>query len=264
MDGVGDSLCALEHRLAATLKHFYARFRQLTCKRAGLKRRVKRLYGTVSRSTLHGAGGWTLSQALLSRIGSFEFSLLRRVVQVPKNSGEGFASYMLRSAAIIRGWIRRSGQIYLATVIFGAVHGWAGHLARFLGENPISRVLKYRNLEWWRETQLVPGKTDHLNRLNWRHSRPGQFARWEACLEKFDRRWITLAGDRDAWHSLKLRFVSSESFRLGCKNGSPDLANSGISRAAKRGCRNGKRGPCAATSAPGQASLTFPLLGHPL
>ena len=149
-------------------------------------------------------------------------------------------------------------------MIFGAVHGWAGHLARLPGENPISRVLKYCNLEWWQETQLVLGKTDHLNRLNWRHSRPGQFARWEACLERFDRRWITLAGDRDAWHSLKLRFVSSESLRLGCKNGSPDLANFGTSRAAKRGCRNWKRGPCTAIPAPGQASLTLPLLGPPL
>ena len=67
VDGVGDSLCTLEHRLAATLKHFYARFPQLTCKRASLKRRIKRLYGTVFRSTLHGAGDWILSHALLAR-----------------------------------------------------------------------------------------------------------------------------------------------------------------------------------------------------
>ena len=44
----------------------------------------------------------------------------------------------------------------------------------------------------WRETQLVLGKTDHLNCLNWRHSRSGQFARWEACLEKLDKRWFRL------------------------------------------------------------------------
>ena len=263
VDGVGDSLCALEHRLATTLKHFYARFPQLTCKRASLKRRVKRLYGTVFRSTLHGAGGWTLSQALFARIESFELSFLRRVVQVPKNPGESFASYMLRSAAIIRGWIRRTGQTTLFAMVFGAVHGWAGHLARFPGENPISRVLKYRNLEWWRETQLVLGKTDHLNRLNWRHCRPGQLARWEACLERFDRRWITLAGDRDTWHSLKSRFVSSESVRLGCKNGSPNSANRGTFCAAERGGVNGKRGRSTAVPAPAQACLSLPVLRSP-
>ena len=181
-------------------------------------------------------------------------------MQVPKNPGESFASYTPRPAAIIRVWIRLSGQTTLATMVFGAVHGWAGHLARLPGESPISRVLKYRNLEWWRETQLVLGKTDHLNRLNWRHCRPGQFARWEACLEKFDRRWINLAGNGDAWHSLKSRFVSSESLRLGCKNGSPDLANLGTQGAAKRSCRNGKRGQCKATPAPAQACPTLPVL----
>ena len=170
---------------------------------------------------------------------------------------------MLRSAAIIRGWIRRSGQTSLATMILGAVHGWAGHLARLPLDSPISRILKFRNLEWWREAQLVLGKNDHLNRLNWRHSRPGQFARWEACLERFDRRWISLAADREAWHLLKLRFVTSESLRLGCKNGSPGSVDSGISRDAKRRDRTRKRRPSSATQVPGPATLTLPLLAPP-
>ena len=167
---------------------------------------------------------------------------------------------MLRSAATIRGWIRRSGQIILATVVLGAVHGWADHLARLPGGSPIFRILKYSNLKWWRETQLVLGRAGHLNRLKWRHSRPGQFARWEACLERPDRRWISFAADRDAWHSMKSRIVTSEGLRLGCKNCSPGSADSGTVDGAKRGGRTGKRRPSSAANAPGPASLTLPLL----
>ena len=250
VDGVGDSLCALEHRLSATLKHFYARFPQLACKRTSLKRRVKRLYGTVFRSALHGAGGWTLSQALLVRCESFELSLLRRVVQVLATPGESFASYMQRPAISIRGWIRRSGQTISATLVLRAVHGWAGHLARLPADSPISRILKYRNLEWWRETQLVLGKTDRLNRTQWRHSRPGQFARWEACLERRDKRWIFLAADRDSWHLQKIRLVTSESLRLGYKNGPPNSENSEIPCDAKHDRRIRKRRPASAAPAP--------------
>ena len=250
VDGVGDSPCSLEHRLSATLKHFYARFPQFTCKRTGLKRRVKMLYGTVFRSALHGAGGRTLSQALLARGESFELSLLRRVVQVLKTPGEGFASYMQRSATSIRGWIRRSGQTTLATLILRTVRGWAGHLARLPAESLISRILKYRNLEWWRETQLVLGKTDHLNRTQWRHSRPGQFARWETCLARLDKRWLSLAADRNSWHLQKVRFVTSESLRLGCKSGIPDSENSGIPCDAKHDGRIMKRRPASAAPAP--------------
>ena len=192
VDGEGDSLCSLEHRLAATLKHFLARYPQHV-QADGTQSGVKRLYGTVFRSMLHGAGGWTLSQALLAMIESFELSLLRRIVQVPKDPGEGFAPYMLRSATSIRGWIRRPGQTTLATLVLGAVHGWAGHLARLPADSPITRVLRYRNFGWWRETQFVLGRTDHLNRLQWRHSRPGQFAR---CLLGTPRSALDLARDR--------------------------------------------------------------------
>eukprot|EP00972_Heterocapsa_arctica_P096671 14261256-Heterocapsa_arctica.AAC.1 len=78
------SPCALEHRITAAQQHFYARAPELTCRRVSLKRRIQRLYSTVHKSLLHGAGGWTLSKGLLARCESFELSNMRRLLQTPK------------------------------------------------------------------------------------------------------------------------------------------------------------------------------------
>eukprot|EP00972_Heterocapsa_arctica_P057013 8412283-Heterocapsa_arctica.AAC.1 len=43
----GDTSCALEHRITAAQRHFYARAPKLTCRRVSLKRRIQRLYSTV-------------------------------------------------------------------------------------------------------------------------------------------------------------------------------------------------------------------------
>eukprot|EP00972_Heterocapsa_arctica_P001186 170292-Heterocapsa_arctica.AAC.1 len=61
---------------------------------------------------------------------------------------------MKRSSKTIRCWLAATKQTSLAVSILNAVFGWAGHLARMPPDSPLSRVLHFRNLAWWRQTQL--------------------------------------------------------------------------------------------------------------
>ena len=216
----GDSLAAVEHRITAGQQHYWARDTQLTCRAVPKRSRTGRLYSTVGSTILWGAGGWTLSRALLSRLETVELSLLRRVFAVPR-CDEGFVGYMKKSARVVRESLSAWGYPGLAVLVLSRLHGWAGHLARLPKDLPISRVLRWRNLEWWRSVQDTMERADPGNVSKWRHNRPGRFPRWEEPLERFDTNWFHLAQDRDTWRSLRGAFIASELVHLGARNYCP-------------------------------------------
>ena len=216
----GDSVAAVEHRITAGQQHYWARDAQFTCRAVPKRPRTGRLYSTVGSTILWGAGGWTLSRALLSRLETVELSLLRRVFAVPRRA-EGFVGYMKKSARVIRANLSAWGYPGLAVLVLSRLHGWARHLARLPRDLPISRVLRWRNLEWWRSVQQSMERADPGNVFKWRHNRPGCFPRWEESLERFDSNWLHLAQDRDAWRSLRGAFIASELAHLGARNYCP-------------------------------------------
>ena len=86
---------------------------------------------------------------------------------------------MKKSAQVIRANLSAWGYPGLAVLVLSRLHGWAEHLARLPKDLPISRVLRWRNLEWWRSMQGATVRADPGNASKWRHSRPGRFPRWE-------------------------------------------------------------------------------------
>ena len=132
---------------------------------------------------LWGAGGWLLSVSCLNRIETFELSLLRRVIQVPRLVTENWVDYLKRSANVARGLLQKWGIDCLAVRVLTRIHGWSGHLVRLPATSPKARALKFRNEEWWANTQELGNPWDPLNRSGWRHSRPDQGL-------KCQRRWL--------------------------------------------------------------------------
>ena len=130
-------------------------------------------------SLLWGAGGWLLSVSCLNRLETFELSLLRRVIKVPRLVSENWVDYLKRSAYVARGLLQKWGIDCLAVRVLTRIHGWSGHLVRLPATSPQARALKFRNEEWWAHTQELGNSWDPLNRSGWRHSRPGRFSRWE-------------------------------------------------------------------------------------
>ena len=87
LDRTGSTTRAVEHRVCAGFAHFYARELQFTCRRVSLRKRVLRLFSTVAKSALWGAGGWVISQSLLQRLETVELTLLRRMLSLPRRPG---------------------------------------------------------------------------------------------------------------------------------------------------------------------------------
>ena len=218
LDQQGGTPAALEYRLTAANAHFWARKSQLTCKRISLRARLLRLYTTVMASLLWGAGGWLLSVSCLNRIETFELSLLRRVIQVPRLVTENWVDYLKRSANVARGLLQKWGIDCLAVRVLTRIHGWSGHLVRLPATSPQARALKFRNEEWWAHTQELGNSWDPLNRSGWRHSRPGRFSRWEHQLTRVLRNWAQTALDRSSWRLTLYTFLKTSLALLGARN----------------------------------------------
>ena len=199
LDQHGGTPAAMEYRLTAANAHFWARRAQLTCRRISLRARFLRLCTTVMASLLWGAGGWLLLVACLNRLGTFELSLLRRVIQVLRLVSENWVDYLRRVACVARDLLQKWGIDSLAVRVLTRIHGWSGHLVRLPATGPQARALKFRNEVWWAHTQELGNQWDPLNKFNWRHSRPGRPSRWEHQLIRVLQNWGQKALDRTTW-----------------------------------------------------------------
>ena len=90
---------------------------------------------------------------LVRRLDTFELAILRRVNQLPRGVDETFINYQKRSASRARELLCIFG-IELATArALKAIRGWGGHMARQPLTCPLGRLLRFRDLNWWEQTQ---------------------------------------------------------------------------------------------------------------
>ena len=221
LDQKGDTPVSLEHRISSSQQHFFARQSQLTCPRVPLGPRISRHYTTVSKTLLWGAGGWTPGLATLRRVEILELSFLRRVCRLRRLPDEGFLDFQLRSAACVRLTLQKLGQHSISYLVLSNYHSWAGHVARLPLDHPLARVVRWRNLSWWKNRQAEFSKTDPHNPLGWRHpSRGSHNHRWETALSEFydcyD--WLHVAQDRASWKASSDAFVRHFLAKWRCRN----------------------------------------------
>ena len=172
-----------------------------------------------------------LSSALLARLQTAEMHWLRKIVQVPKRSNEGFVAYQQRSARACRQALVRYRIRGLSEMLLHSYHGWAGHLARQSPSSNMGRAVRYKSLSWWRLNQALLTRLDPRNTSGWRHRRPGRWTRWESPVHDFSLNWMTLALDREAWSRTRGAFTEKLFYSLDCKTGSlpsADLTEPGI------------------------------------
>ena len=91
-------------------------------------------------------------------------------------------------------------------------------MARLPPISPLGRLLRFRDLSWWKQTQELLSAWDPRNTSEWRHRRPGRHTRWESLLHSHDQNWLSSASSREAWRASLPGFLSYAWQRLGARN----------------------------------------------
>ena len=214
LDSTGGSSCSVRYRLAAATRHWHARRTQLCCRKAPLKMRISRFYGTVVRTLLYGAGGWTPSAQTSRLLRAFELRCLRSILGRKRRHLETYMDWARRSNALLRRLLASMGQPSVVELQLRAYHGWAGHAARVPDTLDLPFVLRWRTVGWWQALQIAgPSADDH--QTGWRHGRPGRHTRWEDMLaEILHVGWMGAATNRCESAKLAWPFVAQVLIKL--------------------------------------------------
>ena len=127
-------------------------------------------------------------------------------------------TYQKRSASRARELLRTFGIEPATTRALEAIHGWGGHMARQPLTSPLGRLLRFRDLNWWKQIQELLPAWGPRNTSSWRHRRPGRHTRWETLLHNNDPNWLSDASSREAWRASLPSFLSYAWNRLGARN----------------------------------------------
>ena len=119
LDTKGSSTTSISHRLVSGQQLWHIHRAYLLNRKISLKTRLKKYYTTVGRTSLWGAGGWTLTKA--------NASMLERA---DNHHRETFVDFIKRSTRVARGILKRYGFSALLEQVLIAHHRWLGHVAR--------------------------------------------------------------------------------------------------------------------------------------
>ena len=98
-------------------------------------------------------------------------------------------------------------------------------MARQPPTSPLGRLLRFRDLDWWKYCQPLSA-WDPRNTSGWRHRRPGRHTRWETLFHNHDPNWLSAASSREAWKASLSGFLSYAWKRLGARNAARNVGKS--------------------------------------
>jgi len=222
VDSRGDTGIAREGRNASAMKVWWSQRPLLLAEAVPLAKRMRRWYDTVGASQLFGCGGWSPNKRSCDALLARELFHLRQISGERRKKDEEWGAWMRRSAKAVHDARATAGLLSLAHVFLSRYHSWLGHVSRAGRQgrwSPVSSVLDWRSLEWWRQVQRdFPRAASRNGFLGGRHSssRTWQLSVEVAVEEVFGVDWRVLAQDRDEWRCSRRRFVIhfSEKWRL--------------------------------------------------
>ncbi len=201
LDSVGSTEESIQFRIAEARRHFFAR-ESVLCKRSvPLVLRWRRLQQTVSKTFLHGDGGWRLTHRLEELIVSFENSLLRRTLSIFARADEDPADFCHRVNSRLKFFKESFGYVSLVDTVKSYYFGWCGHAARLSEESPLRKLLH------WRPDPEIRLLAPHGREVRARRGPPLCFD--EAVVEYIGLNWKSYAANRAQWGSLARQALSS-------------------------------------------------------
>ena len=155
---------------------------QLCYRRVPLSKHIRRYFGTVGLTVLHGTEGIHLTQEVLRAVQSFDRHGLREMLCWKRRDGMGFTEFNRKQHAILRRILSSMGVAELAAQLFATQHSWVGHLARLNESHIVSKWVCEFSLEEWRLQQAVGQIVGQSGkRTTWRHSKREPVTRWDRC-----------------------------------------------------------------------------------
>ena len=173
----GKDLEAVEARLAAGSRAFWADSAALRNTQAGTKARLDRWRARVVGVGLYLGGTWTLTRGVARRLKVWESWTLRRLYAMRRRPGETFVDFMTRTTRFAR---RDANHKGIPSVVQMAVRRLWTLLVKLW--HPTNRrlspthqklrhLLTTRDTIWWRTMQYLGQADKDGNRQRWRHGK---------------------------------------------------------------------------------------------
>ncbi len=108
-------------------------------RRVSFAKRWRRWHQTVGTTLLWGADGLTWNRARALRLQRFEQRSMRLMLRLPRQDGESWPEWVVRSTDKARDLSDQAGLPSLLQRALLLKHRWAGHVAR-QSESPQSRL----------------------------------------------------------------------------------------------------------------------------
>ena len=208
----GNGEAAMRSRKAKATRVFDEWAPVLTSSKLPAKMRADAFKASVIPSFCWQAQSWTLTKVQSQHVASWSSRLGSRMKGSRRSSCEEPGQWWRRMHREGKRFLDEN-HIDIPHEVCLAKHSFAGHIARMPEQDVANKVLRLRNLAWWRQVQATPqqmpkhGPRPHPKRFN-------ALCRWEAPLEeKWGRAqagstadtvgWMLIAQDRERWRSLR-------------------------------------------------------------
>jgi hypothetical protein len=203
VSNVGCDLAALEYRLSQGWVHYSSRKNILNSRHIALRLRWNKVAETVYRTVLHGIGSLSFTQAVLSKLDTFETKILCSTLNVSRRSDEFVCEFWRRAHATVAKYKEQFGWVSLRTLALNTFCGWHGHVLRMPHNAPLHIVSHWRSAMDVR--QLPRAKRPRRDTAGRPPVDPAETL--EAAYGPF---WRNLAQNRSEWREAKRVFLYSQ------------------------------------------------------
>jgi hypothetical protein len=142
---VGCDLAALEYRLSQGWVHYSSRKDIFNSRHISLRLRWNKVAETVFRTVLHGIGSLAFTQAVLSKLDTFETKILRCTLNVSRRADEFECEFWRRANATVAKYKEQFCWVPLRALALNMFCGWHGHVLRLPHIAPLYIVSHWRS-----------------------------------------------------------------------------------------------------------------------
>lgn len=193
---------------------FWANSNLLLNRRVGIATRVRVFNSTVRPVFFWGLQGLPLTNSMLRDADYACHDMISRMHRKARFRGELWMEWFRRVRRDARQLHLDLGFVPWSKLLRKLKLTWAGHVARMADSRWAFVLTRWRNLEWWRQQQVLIA----LGARNLRHPAVfGRPRRWETALEQFQLwsedflrsplTWSQLALDRELWFACIVEYL---------------------------------------------------------
>jgi hypothetical protein len=200
----GHSGKALHHRLTKATCTMAKWSPIFGCKWLTVNAKLRDYLPAVGSAATWLSSSWSLTKEEERKLASWNARRVSKIRGTRRATGEELGQFWRRLRRIGHRLAKRK-NLCLVQSYKQTLHRFAGHAARANEDSVVNKVLKLRDIKWWRYTQLrakAAKVSAHPKRFNvWR---------WEEQLSKpYGNDWKQSALDRTAWKAREKTFIDN-------------------------------------------------------